>query len=286
MPSRFFCVVILVVWTAVTAALLKRDVLPGLLVGPPPDLRSVLDNSREFTGPALWTILVVDDAESMQYHSAGEVWTETLTTRDGWVNLTSEAWFDSKELLEGTPMATKERERVKLRSVFSIEPSGNLETFRVSVKLGPGNSEELLTIDGRVVGDELKVSARGPAALLSWKRSFPYTPHSLVQNTMGPLEYMPGLHVGQRWTSRYVSPLTGAVDDVSVVVERRRVITWDGNPITTFEVATRSGPLYARTWVRPDGLVLRQEVPFPFVRLLLERQPATEASIETELSKP
>ena len=29
-----------------------------------------------------------------------------------------------------------------------------------------------------------------------------------------------------------------------------------------------------RIWVRPDGLVLRQEVPFPFVRLVIERKPS------------
>ncbi len=32
-------------------------------------------------------------------------------------------------------------------------------------------------------------------------------------------------------------------------------------------------PLTMRTWVRTDGMILRQEVPFPFVRLVLERRP-------------
>jgi hypothetical protein len=33
-------------------------------------------------------------------------------------------------------------------------------------------------------------------------------------------------------------------------------------------------PLSMRTWVRyDDGVILRQEVPFPFVRLVLERRP-------------
>ena len=45
------------------------------------------------------------------------------------------------------------------------------------------------------------------------------------------------------------------------------------SPVTTLEVVTQMTPLTARTWVRPDGLVLRQEVPFPFVRLMLERLP-------------
>ena len=32
-----------------------------------------------------------------------------------------------------------------------------------------------------------------------------------------------------------------------------------------------------KTWVRTDGVILRQEVPFPFVRLVLERRPEADA---------
>lgn len=285
MPGRFFSVVILLLWTLTTAALLKRDVLPGLLIGPPPDLRSVLEAKRPYDGPVKWSILVVDDPETMQYHSAGEVTTHARKVRDGWLNLVSTAWFDSMELLQGTPLATQQAERVEIRSLFAIEPSGNLDTFRVSLQF-KGGGGEFLSINGRVEGNDLIVVARGPMPLLNWKRTFPYTPHSMVQNTMGPLEFMPGLHLGQRWSSRYVSPLTGAVEDVSVNVERKRIITWDGNPTTTYEVVTRSGPLLARTWVRPDGLVLRQEVPFPFVKLHLERQPDPTEPPGPELPQP
>ena len=43
--------------------------------------------------------------------------------------------------------------------------------------------------------------------------------------------------------------------------------------VTTLEVVQHLTPISARTWVRRDGLVLRQEVPFPFVKLILERLP-------------
>ena len=43
--------------------------------------------------------------------------------------------------------------------------------------------------------------------------------------------------------------------------------------MTTFEVVQHMGPLSMQTWVRTDGVILRQEVPFPFVRLVLERRP-------------
>ena len=50
-------------------------------------------------------------------------------------------------------------------------------------------------------------------------------------------------------------------------------INWNGNPESTYEVVQHMAPLAMRTWVRLDGVILRQEVPFPFVRLVLERRP-------------
>ena len=35
-------------------------------------------------------------------------------------------------------------------------------------------------------------------------------------------------------------------------------------------------PLTMRTWVRLDGVILRQEVPLPLVRLVLERRPEAD----------
>ena len=53
--------------------------------------------------------------------------------------------------------------------------------------------------------------------------------------------------------------------------------TGRGIPVNTFEVVHRTSPLSMKTWVRPDGVILRQEIPFPFVRLVLERRPETDS---------
>ena len=101
----------------------------------------------------------------------------------------------------------------------------------------------------------------------------------MVHDVLGPLDRLPGLHVGQRWETQVINPFTGQVDQVRVEVTRRGVIHWDGNPVTTFEVVQHMTPLSMRTWVRLDGVILRQEVPFPFVRLVLERQPEADPSV-------
>lgn len=271
MPSRPLSIVILLCWVYATFALFERDVLPGLLVGPPPDLHTLLKADPHTDEPVNWAIQLVG-AGDLADRSVGQIRTSIHRTQDGWANLNSFAWFDSASILKGSALATNQKDRVEIRSVFAIEPSGNLEMFRAGIQLGD-NGQELMILEGRVAGNNLVVQSHGSLPMLNWKQSFTYQPHSLIQNSMGPLGYMPGLHVGQRWTSRVVNPLTGTVDQVSMAVEGRRVITWDGSPVTTLELVTRKGPTILRTWVRPDGLVLRQELPFAFARLMLERLP-------------
>ena len=120
--------------------------------------------------------------------------------------------------------------------------------------------------------DRIVISTGGLVPYLG-PHSFPYKPHGMVQSTFGPLDRLPRLHVGQTWESQVVSPLTGLVETCRVEVVGTKIITWDSDPITTLEVVTKASGISARTWVRRDGLVIRQEVPVPLVNLVLERIP-------------
>ena len=100
---------------------------------------------------------------------------------------------------------------------------------------------------------------------------------------LGPMDRLPGLHVGQRWESQGRQSVSGQVESVRVEVVRRGLIHWEGEPVTTFEVVHRTSPFSMKTWVRTDGVILRQEIPFPFVRLVLERRSETEPSLPTSL---
>jgi hypothetical protein len=271
MPNRLVSVAILVGWAYASVALFTKDVLPNLLIGAPPDLRTIARAEEAAIGPTRWSILVSDD-DGVNYRSIGQVQTESRWTQDGWCRLASLAWFDSGALLQGTPLGSIQGEKVEVRGVYDIDSSGNLDAFRASVRLR-GMTQELVVLAGQVRQNNLTISCTGTLPMLNWTRRFPYQPREMVQNELGPMDRMPGLQVGQRWESRVVSPLTGRVEKVQVAVERTRVITWDGNPVTTLEVVTRMAPWTARTWVQPDGIVLKQEVPFPFGKLQLERLP-------------
>ncbi len=272
MPSRIACVAILLLWAVATVGLVTRDILPELLVGPPPDNRSIADNRD--AAPTKWAIMVADDPSLQSLRSVGRAVTETKRLEDGKLRLESQVWFDSGDLLFGTPFASKDATRIDVDNFVEIDVSGNPSKFKAVVRTD-GADSPLLTLDGLFRNRAIEIRATGPIPLLNFTKQFPYEPKTLVQNALGPIDRMPGLTVGQRWEARVVSPLTGKVDTVKAEVTKKAEIYWDKSMVTTYEVVQKIPPtISARTWVRrSDGLVLRQEVPFPLVKLIIERLP-------------
>jgi hypothetical protein len=129
-------------------------------------------------------------------------------------------------------------------------------------------------MDGKVKGKFIEVEMKSPMSLLHRTMSLPYEPRGMIQNSVGPIDRLPGLQIGQRWTTRVVNPLTGLVEEVKVEVTGKHSIQWDNQLVPTLEVVQHMTGISARTWVRRDGLVLRQELPVSiFKHLILERLP-------------
>jgi hypothetical protein len=285
MPHRLVCVGILLFWAVAAVALFTRDLLPDLLIGSPPDLRSISSAERS-DEPTKWSILVAEDSSLVNLRSVGQAVTTTTHRSDGWIQLASEVRIDAQDLLFKTPFHGGPEEHLQIKSRCDITSSGNLSSFSTHVR-SMVEGLDLLTLEGRVKGELLEVKSRGPLPFFNQVTNIPYQPRGIVQNTFGPLDRMPGLQVGQRWKSWTVSPLTGRVEPMRVAVARKGVITWGNNPVTALEVVAKAGPVSIRIWVRPDGLVLRQEVPFPFFRLVLERQPPVRpAALDGQRAAP
>ena len=84
-----------------------------------------------------------------------------------------------------------------------------------------------------------------------------------------------------------INPFTSQVETVKVEVARKDLIKWNGDSVPAFEVLQHLSPLSMRTWVRLDGVILQQEVPLPFVRLVMERRPdADDASSNLQTRVP
>lgn len=289
MPSRPVCVAILLAWTIAAWELFRRDLLPEFIVGQPPDLRAIARAGGEGETPVRWTILMVDekDRSGLNGRAVGQIITETKRQQDGGVRLASEAWFDANLLLskgktpdpdspEGLAVGETDADRLEVYGACWIDASGNLDSFRVALREA-NSSDDLFVVEGRLKKDRIEVTSSGIIPYFG-PRSFPYRSHGLVQSTLGPIDRLPGLHVGQSWESQVVSPLTGQVQTARVEVVGSRILTWDNNPVTTLEVVTHLSGLTSRTWVLRDGQVIRQEVPFPLAKLVLERVPPDASS--------
>jgi hypothetical protein len=261
---------ILVYWSIAAFCLLKWDVLPELSMGYPPDLRGIAFAS-ESDRPVRWSIQVVEDAGADNRRTVGEAVTSSKRQSDGWYEMSSRVEFDAGNLLRGTILAMRESVPVQVSSRYHVDPSGNLQNFDLLVT-SKDFGEELMHVSGKLREGKMEIVSRGPLPILNRTLSLKYEPRSVVSDILGPLDRLPGLHLGQRWEMHVVNPFSGQVEQVRVEVTRRTVIHWAGNPETTYEVEQKLSHLRMRTWVRPDGVILRQEVPFPFVRLILERR--------------
>jgi hypothetical protein len=272
MPSRFVSLIILIYWSVAAFCLLTWDVLPEMTSGYPPDLRSItlaVDSAK----PIRWSIQVMDDPRFPDLRRpVGEAVTGCTRQPDGWFELTSQVDLDAGNLLKGTTFFIPARVRLDVESRYRVEPSGNLHSFVLEVKQKE-TADSLFTVKGEVKGKMMEIVSRGPVETFNKRFSVAYEPRSVIQDVLGPFDRLPGLHVGQRWESQMISPFTGQVSAVKAEVKRRGLINWNGNPVTTFEVVQSMSAFSMRTWVRFDGVILRQEVPLPLVRLVLERRP-------------
>ncbi|SIO01426.1 hypothetical protein SAMN05444166_2041 [Singulisphaera sp. GP187] len=272
MPPRLVCIAILLFWVVGASSLIRRDVLPELGFVRPPDLRTIA-SAEEAAEPSSWSVEVIDNPLSPETRRiVGTAATSSSRNPDGGFEMSSTVSFNAGGLLRGTPLSNDSDTRLDVVSHYQIDPSGNLQSFTASVRSAV-DSEDMLTISGTRHKRTLKVVSRGQLPIFNQTRTLDYEPRSLVQNALGPFDRLPGLQVGQKWETQMVSPFTGRIETVGVDVSRRCVIHWDNSPVTVFEVVHHMTPLSSRTWVRTDGLVVRQEVPFPLVKLVLERIP-------------
>jgi hypothetical protein len=281
MPPKLVSVAILIYWSIAAFWLLTWEVLPELSLGYPPDMRSITA-AGEHSRPVRWTIDVVDDPRRPEVRrSVGQAVTASILSSDQSVELSSQVVFDAGELLKRMPLVSDPDVELRIASTYHIDPRGDLTWFDMKVTTpelsAVGSEKGLFTVRGEVNKHKMmEVTAKGMVAFLDRKMSFPYESRGVVYDALRPFDRLPGLHVGQHWDTRMVNPFSGAVEVVRVEVLRRAIIDWNGEAVSAFEVSQHSGTVTAKTWVRLDGLILRQEVPLPFFNMVLERLPDSE----------
>jgi hypothetical protein len=271
-------------WLLTTTWLLVAKVLPPLLVGEPPNYRTIISADQRKPRPPVWWSIRWNDkplgwAASDIVHSPdrmsefhGRVFLRELPLVEmlpPLVNALVKPVFSSAEAVD-----------LDARNRMNIDPLGRLSSFDTHVHIA--SIRDAIRIEGTVEGSKLKLMFRLGDLSEPSERYLPSD--ALVTDEFTPQAYLPGLRVGQTWTMPSYSPLRPTGDPMEILqatVERTEDILWDGNTVEAHLVVYRADPgaglltvgePRGRLWVRADGLVMRQEISIMNTKLLFTRQ--------------
>lgn len=252
-------VAIVLFWLGMTAAVVRRDLLPRLGYG---DLNyAAVLRGRAVDEQAYWTAF--RDGQRV-----GQVITSVRPDSQGAYILSTQATV-STSLFTTAPGAGSDS--LQARSDFHVSPLGKLQRFSVYLSLVPSSVQ--IDVKGAVEGRTLELSLKSPPIIdKNWTMTI--DPEALVLDPFGPLDRLPGLRLGKSWTTRAVNPLSSgllpgflgsgsAIDVIEHRVVDVATLSWNEQDCLCYLVEHQHGKTVARTWARTsDFRVLKQEIPF------------------------
>jgi len=281
MPSRPVSIVIWLFWLSTMSWLVVAKVLPPLRTGDPPDYRSILPAGR-LDPPSAWSITI-------NGRLLGWAASAVQRRKDGMAEMHSRVYFEELPIDEIAPGWLGAVVKPILRSSgpldmdansrLDIDPLGRLVGFESRMRVA--GIRDALAIRGEIDGARLKLAVESGGYVSRSERYL--SPRALVGDALSPQARLPGLRLGQTWTTPVYSPFRpprSPVEILEATVERSERLVWEGHQTTTMVVVYRadsgSGALAAREtrgklWVRSDGLVLKQEVSLFNSRIRFDR---------------
>lgn len=154
------------------------------------------------------------------------------------------------------------------KSSLLIGRDNRLSSIETTITFLPAG--EKITMCGKVTGDKLNVVVH--SLDISFKTQIPIDNESLIGDALAPTDRLPNLYEGQKWTAGALTPLRYPNHPHGVVmaeVEGFEEITWNGRRVGVWLVVYRDIPGSSlgssnkprgKLWVRPDGIVLKQEI--------------------------
>lgn len=283
MGTRVFNTVVIGMWLATTSWLLVAKVLPPLMVGEPPNYRTIISADQHKQKPPIcWSIRWND-------RPLGWAASDIVHPPDGMTEFHNRVFLNDLPLIEMLPplvsalvkpvFTPNENVNLDARNRMAIDPLGRLTSFDTHVHLA--SIRDAIRIEGNVEGSKLKLMFRLGDISEPSERYLPSD--ALVTDEFSPQGYLPGLRVGQTWTMPSYSPFRPSSDPMEILqatVERIEDIHWNGNTVEAFLVEYRADPgaglmtvgeTRGRLWVRSDGLVMRQEISVMNTKLLFTR---------------
>jgi hypothetical protein len=283
MTSRWFNVALALFWASTMTWLFVHKILPTLRLGDPPTLPRIVERAQSQPSPVGWQMfwddrpigaavnwIVRKDEGPLEMHS-------TVQIDDLPLSEVAPAWLGPL----GRAMDLDAVLKLTAHSVFFVAPPGRLAGFYATLDLH--DAPDVLTIRGTVHGDALQVDVRSGDA--HYQTSAFLSADALVGHALAPQDWLPGLRLGQTWTTPIYSPFRPAQSPLEILhatVERQDVVFFDGEPVVALLVAYRADPgdgpstadpVRGRVWVRPDGMVLKQQALVLSSRLTFVRLP-------------
>ena len=261
----------MIFWLICSGILFYRDILPDYLVGQPPDWKRLVQKAEY--GTTRWLIAVDDGGEKNRV--VGQAFNEINKRADSATILKSRIKIDAKGLFNGTILQVAESTKFQFENTTTITPQGLLDHIRAEVRVEELGDKPILVIQG-IPTNQNKLDIRFSSSispLMNFRQIIEYAPQQMVRGGLEPIDHLPGLRIGQRWTTQILQQMTARPESIRSEVVSLVRIFWNGNPTEVFLVEHKAITFSAKTWVRRDGLVLRQQLPTPFVKLVLERDP-------------
>jgi hypothetical protein len=296
MGNRWYVLFVALFWLASMSWLMVAKVLPPLAGGQAPDYRAALAEAPRQPAPVAWRLVWEDQA-------IGYAVTRVRPAAGGGSEMRSLVRFeqlDVKKVLEQLlgafarviPSLGNEELRLELTvaSRLGFDQDQMLKDLDTSIAVADmphvlnlkGEVRERHTLDvmvfsGHHVPD---MAGENQGGVIRHRLDLPRD--ALVGDAFAPNSQLKNLQVGQTWTIPVYRPFppNSPVQIIEAKAERLELIYWNREPMEAMVVAYRdeagSGigaarrPI-GRVWVRPDGMVLRQEVVVSNLRLLFER---------------
>lgn len=267
MPRPIFRIYIVAFWITMTAWLINAEVLPHLGYGEM-GFRSVLDQ-RAVDETVRWRIELDSD-------EIGTASTTIKPNTDGSFSIINNIRLDVSAFLPGGRTEPQEAvERVRVDSRISVDALRRLDSLEVKLVF-PDRIDEIL-INGTIQDEQLKLTLSGfeniPGVPTRFK--FPVDRESLFADKFVPLDKIPDLRVGGKWTSRSVNPFVAAsgpfrwlMGGKSIEVTLNEVTGTESIPfqnqlVECFVIEHKHDDRVSTTWARlSDGAVLRRHVAF------------------------
>ena len=307
MTNRWFNAGVLVFWLAAMSWLLTQKVLPPMLAGEPPDYDAALPVGEIVTVPPPvcwrlnWDGRVIGTAASQPVatEDGAELRSVIHFTRLPVHNLLGQLLGPMAPLVSSSLGDEDFTPNMDVATRMRFDSERRLQNFQTVLDL-PG-APHFIDLDGKVddLGTLMLVATARfgtpmpgqPPPLVRHRHTVDLPRDALVGDSLSPRSELRNLHVGQQWTIPTYRPFppNSPVQILLAKVEKSDFIEWNGDVVETYvvvyqdEAGSGIGSARApigRTWVQPDGTVLRQEVMLSNLRFTFDRLPPGDTAAE------